>query len=163
MMLAALLLALTPVSALAAPVAAFDEAGPEAAPYDPAADAAADVDTAFARARANGQLVLVVLGGNWCHDSRALAGWFATPRFQAMLTERYELVFVDVGHRDRNLALAASLGMPAFPGTPTVLILDADRRLLNAEDAPRWRNAASRKGDAIYRHFARFRAPDAPR
>lgn len=127
----------------------------DGAVFDPARNAVADVDAALAAARISGRAVLIVFGGNWCHDSRALATLFASDRFRPMLAARYELVFVDVGMRDRNLDLARRFGLDGIAGTPTVLILAPDGRAQNLRDAPRWRNAASRKPAAVFRHFER--------
>ena len=41
--------------------------------FRPSADALADVQQALGRADEGDRLALVVLGANWCHDSRALA------------------------------------------------------------------------------------------
>ena len=131
-------------------------AHPEARPFDAAADAAALVDAALARAAENDQRVLLVLGANWCHDSRGLAGWFAEPRFAAMLEAKYELVYVDVGHKDRNLAIGRRFGIETIRGTPTVMILSSDGDLLNRKSAPKWRNAASRDEDDIFAYFDQF-------
>lgn len=133
---------------------------PEARPYDPQADAAADLDAAIARARATDQRVIVVMGANWCHDSRALAGWLATPRFAAMLAPRYQVVYVDVGHpqdgKPHNSAIIHRFGFKTLKGTPTVVIADRDGKRLNAtSDAAGWRNAASRDADAIFAYFQR--------
>jgi hypothetical protein len=127
--------------------------------YDPSRDASADVDAALAAAQASGKHVLLIMGGDWCHDSMALWDLFHTPRFATMLDARYELVWVDVGHRDRNLDIARRFGLDGLHGTPTVLILTPAGTATNLEDAPRWRNAASRKPEAIYRHFSRAVAP----
>jgi thiol-disulfide isomerase/thioredoxin len=129
---------------------------PEASPFDSKANAKADVDAALARAKTAGRLTIIVMGANWCHDSRALAGWFATPRFAEMLTPSYELVYVDVGYRDRNLEIARRFGIKSIKGTPTVMIIGGDGRLLNKKDSPTWRNAASRTEDEIYSYFAKF-------
>jgi len=133
-------------------------AHPEAHAYSATADATADVDAALARASANGKRVLVVLGANWCHDSRALAGWLETPRFAALTAERYEVVFVDVGvpqtGEGRNLDIAQRFGLADVPGTPAVLVLTADGRAANLDSAASWRNAASRSEDAIYTELA---------
>jgi thiol-disulfide isomerase/thioredoxin len=154
--LLAITLAQVPVAVAAAPLEAGTAEHPEARPFDPKADAKAQVDAALARARANDRTAIIVMGANWCHDSRALAGWFATPRFAGMIAARYELVYVDVGYRDRNLDIARRFGLKSIKGTPTVLIVDATGRLLNRKDAPRWRNAASRSEDSIYRAVAEF-------
>jgi hypothetical protein len=136
---------------------------PEARPFDAEADAKAAVDATLARAKAQNRLAIIVLGANWCHDSRALSGWFATPRFAAMLGERYEIAYVDVGvptaGQRRNIAIAQRFGIKKIKGTPTVLIVDGAGQLLNKRSARQWRNAASRSENAIYRAFAEF-TPD---
>jgi len=132
---------------------------PEARPFDATADATAEVDAALARALVAGKRVILVLGGNWCHDSRGLAGWFAQPRFAAMLEPKYEIVYVDVGHRDRNIDIAERFGVEAIKGTPTVLVLSSSGDLLNRRSAPKWRNAASRGEEEIFAHFDQF-APE---
>lgn len=129
---------------------------PEASPFDAKANAKAEVDAALARAQSNGKMVLIVMGANWCHDSRALAGWFAQPRFAAMIAARYELVYVDVGYRDRNTDIARRFGLKSIKGTPTVMIVSGKGKLLNKKDAPTWRNAASRSQQAIYSALAEF-------
>jgi|TARA_R100001244_G_scaffold86820_8_gene66444 thioredoxin-like negative regulator of GroEL len=135
---------------------AAETAHPEARPFDANADAAADVDAALARAAVDDKPVIVVMGANWCHDSRGLAGWFAEPRFAAMLETKYELVYVDVGHRDRNLDIARRFGIETIKGTPTVLVLSSGGALLNRKSAPKWRNAASRAQDDIFVYFDQF-------
>ncbi len=96
------------------------------------------------------------MGANWCHDSRALAGWLAEPRFAAMLDAKYELVYVDVGYKDRNIDIAQRFGLDAIKGTPTVLVLSSGGALLNRRSAPKWRNAASREEDDIFAYFDEF-------
>lgn len=124
--------------------------------YDPTRDADADVAAALNRARAAGKLTMIVLGGNWCHDSRALAEHFAEDDFAAMLRSRYEIVYVDVGHRDRNLQIPARHGVTALAGTPTVLVLSPAGALLNRGTVSSWRNAASRRRSNIFSHFSRL-------
>jgi thiol-disulfide isomerase/thioredoxin len=146
-------------AAVALPAHAADPAAeaahPEARPFDEKADAPAQVDAAIARARASGHEAILIFGANWCGDSRALAGWFATPRFKAMLDARYEIVWIDVGQKDRNLDLARRFGLDGIKGTPTVLVVDGDGKPLNLKDAPRWNNARSRSADAIFSYFDR--------
>ncbi len=138
-----------------------DAAHPEARPFDESRDAMAAVDAALSRAAATGKRVIVVMGANWCHDSRALAGWFATPRFAAMLAPKYEVVYVDAGHPTtgdpRNVAVARRFGIDRLKGTPTVFVVSPAGRRLNAErDARSWRDAASRDPQAIFAHFDKF-------
>ncbi|MEK6637373.1 MAG: thioredoxin family protein [Pseudomonadota bacterium] len=133
---------------------------PEAKLYDATRDARADVSAALTRAKASGRRVILVMGANWCHDSKSLAGWFESARFKAMLAPKYEIVYVDVGkpqrREGRNIEIAQGFGLKKIKGTPTVLILSPAGALLNKKDAPTWRNAASRSEDEIFRSFAEF-------
>jgi hypothetical protein len=153
------------------PVAQAGEAGeaeaaetlpehPEATPYDPEVDVTAAVDAALVHAAERGTLVMIVLGANWCHDSRALAGWLETERFAALVRERYEVVYVDAGHpqdgNGRNLDIAARFGVEGITGTPSLLVIASDGTLLNADTAKSWRNAASRSEDEIFNELAGF-------
>jgi thiol-disulfide isomerase/thioredoxin len=152
------------LGAAAMPAMAIEDAAgghPEASPFDASADAKAVVDATLAQAKAANQNAIVVMGANWCHDSRALAGWFATPRFSEMLGGRYQIVYIDVGTpqigKGRNLDIAKRFGIKKIKGTPTLLLLSPEGKLLNSrKDAASWRNAASRSEDAIYRYFAEF-------
>lgn len=129
---------------------------PEARPFAVAPGPKAAIKTAFERARAADKRVMLVFGMDACHDSRALAGWFATPRFAAMLQTHYEIVWIDVGRdRKRHRNLAARFGVAPIVGTPTVLIVDAQGTALNRADAGGWRNAASRSEDEIFNYFAK--------
>jgi len=131
---------------------------PEARSYRVSENASADVDAALARARQSGKRVLLVMGANWCSDSRALAGWLATDRFAELIARKYELVFVNIGNPrtgdGHNLGIAARFGLPELPGLPNVLVLTADGVLVNPTTATSWRNAESRTGDAIYEELA---------
>jgi len=135
---------------------------PEARSYDASADADTEVRAAFDRAAERGTLVLIAMGANWCHDSRALAGWLETPRFQALIAENFELVYVDVDRpqeeRGRNMQIAWQRGVTEIEGTPVLLVARADGTLLNRDTAKSWRNAASRSGDAIYAELSAFAA-----
>ncbi len=125
--------------------------------YDPSANAAANVDAALARASAANKRVIIVMGANWCHDSTGLAEWFKTSRFAAMLTPKYEVVYVDVGEpqlgEGRNLDIAKRFKAKKIKGTPNVLIISSRGKLLNKKDAGTWRNAASRSEEEIFRYF----------
>ncbi|NWG72149.1 MAG: serine hydrolase [Parvularculaceae bacterium] len=116
----------------------------EPRPFDKARDAMADVDETLRAAEAGGKRVLLVLGGNWCHDSRSFAMMLADPSIADLVRERYETVFVDVGRRDRNLDVPKRFGVHTLMGTPTILILSAGGELLNPNSVHQWRNAADR-------------------
>jgi len=131
---------------------------PEAMPYglEENSDAKENVSMALARAKAFGKRVILVMGANWCHDSRGFAGWLETPRLAKMASMKYETVYIDVGYRDKNIDIAQRFGIEKIKGTPTVLVLSPEGKLLNPDSAPTWRNAASRSEDEIFDYFANF-------
>jgi thiol-disulfide isomerase/thioredoxin len=145
------------VAGLSGHATAAAAANPDAASFDASADAGKQVEDALARSRASGKEVLLVMGANWCHDSRALAGWLAMPRFQQLVAEKYELVFVDVGSpqtgEGRNLEIARRYGIEVEK-TPTVLILSSADELLNPRTAKRWNNSSRHSEDEIYAQLA---------
>ncbi len=155
--------ALAPLALLLAGCASTQQhhaAYPEAASYVVTPDPSAEVDAALARAAANDTRVMLVMGANWCHDSRALAGWLETPRFESLVAEHYELVFVNIGMPQtgdgHNIDIARRFGLEDLPGTPNLLVITADGTLVNPDTATTWRNAASRSEDAIYAELERL-------
>lgn len=128
---------------------------PEARPFDedPSLVAQNIVDQTLENAAVSGKHAMIVMGANWCHDSRALAGWFETPRFAALLNEEYSVAYIDVGQKDRNIDVAQRFGVENIVGTPTVIVTNAQGDVLNLDTAPTWRNAASRSEDEIFEYF----------
>lgn len=102
-------------------------------PYDDKADADAAVKAARARAIKGHKLLLIDLGGNWCLDCRLLAGTIELPKLKPWVARHYEVVTVDIGRFDRNLAIPARYGAgPKLEGVPALLVIDPrSDRLLN--------------------------------
>ena len=125
----------------------------EPRPYDQDAYAEIDINHTLVAAKEEGKLAMLLFGANWCHDSRALAAHFETPRFQTLLSSHYKLAYVDVGQKNRNIDLARKFGVDDIVGTPTIFITNSDGKVLNLETAPTWRNAASRNEDDIFDYF----------
>jgi len=110
--------------------------------YLPSDDAMADVRNALSAARDSDKLVLVVMGANWCHDSRALASRLYLEPLNTLIDEHYETVFVDVGFLDKGKDVISSIGPPVYYATPTVLIMDpVSDRLVNADNRHQWGDA----------------------
>ena len=125
---------------LSATTACADER--HGAVYDAEADAASAIDAALAAARDRDVPAFIVLGANWCHDSRGLADRIeADETLNAFIAEEFELVFVDIGERDRNLDQLARFGVDQIFGTPTLVVADSEGRLLNAKSVHHWRTA----------------------
>lgn len=98
-------------------------------PYNEKADAQADVKHALAAAQAQHKKVLLVFGANWCQDCRdldkALHG-----SSRPLIEGKFEVVKIDVGNFDKNLALAQRYGNPIKMGIPAVVELSADDQVI---------------------------------
>lgn len=129
----------------------------EPRPFDADANAHLDIDTAMAAAAISGKRPLLVLGGNWCHDSRGLAAKFQNPELANVVRDGFELVWVDIGHRDRNMDVLDRFGIDEIYGTPTVLILSSEEgKLVNRQSIHDWRTADSKPYDETLEYFTAF-------
>lgn len=130
--------------------------------FDPTVDAPSELEFQLKGAKMLDRKLLVIMGGNWCHDSAALANMIDSPRFVGMMTQNYKVMFIDVGvpqiGKGRNLDIAKRFGFKKVKGTPLVMVLSPDGILLNSKkDAASWRNAGSRSEDDVFRYFAEFK------
>ncbi|PHR56983.1 MAG: protein-disulfide isomerase [Robiginitomaculum sp.] len=142
-------------------VHASERAKTELRPYDSKIDAMKAVDEALARATLNNTKALIVMGANWCHDSRALATRFDTAEFKTLISQKYELVYVSAGtnpgQNNENKAVSKRFGVESIEGTPTVFIATPNGDVLNADSAVYWRNAHEIPSDmtlAYLEHYA---------
>jgi len=137
------------------------ETGPDGRLFQPSEDSLAEVQQALTRAAESDRLVLVVLGANWCHDSRALASRLYTPPLADVIQQHYELVFVDVGFLDTGREVLQQYGVAHFYATPTVLIIDpSTRALVNDEDRHMWSNAYNINMSSSVRYFEKWATND---
>lgn len=110
--------------------------------FIPSEDSMADLKAGFETAQKNNKLALVVMGANWCHDSRALAARLYKEPLSTVIKAHYEIIFIDVGYLEKGKDIITSLGIPVYYATPTVLIVDpASRQVLNADNRNQWGNA----------------------
>lgn len=147
--------ALLGILLLLLPAAAAEDDHPR--PFDGNHDAMPVVEAALETARAEDKRLLLVLGANWCHDSRGLAHHFRDPELAATLETHYVTRFIDVGWREANQDVPARFGVPALYGTPTVMVIDPEEeRLLNRDDRSDWTSAASTPVEEARAWFARW-------
>ncbi len=100
---------------------------PETSPpitYESRAEAA--LEQALERAAARDRLVLVVFGADWCPDCVALERLLADPLVAPLIDQGFEVVRLDVGRRERHVALAARWGIDYARGIPAIAILDGN-------------------------------------
>jgi hypothetical protein len=137
------------------------ETDPDGLLFQPSDDPLADVQAAISRADDSGRLALVVLGANWCHDSRALASRLHRSPLAEVIQENYELVFVDVGFYEKGRAVTQQFGAAHYYATPTVLIVDpSNGHLLNDEDRHIWGNAFRIDMSSSVRYFEKYAMND---
>jgi thiol-disulfide isomerase/thioredoxin len=138
------------------------ETDPDGRLYQSSADPSADVRQALGRAEEKDTRALVVLGANWCHDSRALASRLHQSPLAELVQEHYELVFVDVGYLDKGRDLLNDFNVAHFYATPTVLIIDpSDEQVVNNEDRHIWGNAYSIDMPTSVQYFEKWATSDA--
>lgn len=137
-------------------VTAIDE------PYSAEADAHGDLDAAFERAQARGTRVLVKFGGNWCPDCRIFAGMLELAPVAAYAGEHYEIVAVDVGRYERNMDVVARFGLEELEGVPTVIITNADGKIINTGTAAEWRTARERNPQDVLDYLQRYAQAPVP-
>ena len=138
------------------------ETDPDGALYPTSADPLADVQQALGRAGDNERLALVVLGANWCHDSRALAARLHRSPLAEVIQENYELVFIDVGFYENGRDVAREFDVAHYYATPTVLIIDPSTgQLVNDEDRHIWGNAYNIDMPSSVRYFEKWAMNDA--
>jgi thiol-disulfide isomerase/thioredoxin len=137
------------------------ETHPDGRLFPSSANALADVQRALDRAEDKGRLVLVVLGANWCHDSRALASRLGQAPLAELIEQHYELVFVDVGFLDKGRDVVQAFNVAHYYATPTVLIIDAaSGRLINDEDRHQWSNAYNINMSTSVEYFEKWLEDD---
>ena len=101
--------------------------------YSETADPAADIVKAEMAARPGHKRILLEFGGNWCGDCQVLDYYEHHGANAALLSRYYELVRVDIGHMDHNVATAEKYHVPITKGVPALAILDDHGKLLFAE------------------------------
>jgi thiol-disulfide isomerase/thioredoxin len=140
------------------------ETDPDGRLFEPSVDALADVEQALRRADKSDRLGLVVLGANWCHDSRALAARLNKSPLVEVIEEHYELVFVDVGFYTAGRDVVQHYGVPQFYATPTVLIIDpATGKVVDNEERHLWGDAYRVDMESSVDYFEKWAADDTPR
>ncbi|MCI5045335.1 MAG: thioredoxin family protein [Aquisalinus sp.] len=144
--------------ARATAVSAYD---PETA-FQPSNREMEEVDEVLKRAADDDKLALIVMGANWCHDSRGFVKTLNNKRLGQVISDRYEVLLVDVGYLQRGRDVIERFGMPVIYGTPTVLVVDPEAELLiNRNDMHRWRDAARIDVDEAITYFTSMATPSA--
>lgn len=130
--------------------------------FQPSDDPLAEVQQALSRAGESNRRALVVLGANWCHDSRALATRLQRSPLADVIQDHYELVLVDVGFYEQGRGVVQQFGIPHFYATPTVLIIDpATGQVVDDTERHMWGNAYRISMDESVDYFEKWATNDA--
>lgn len=113
------------------------------------------VESALQEAKHQDKLLILVLGAQWCHDSRALAGTFSTASMQTIFSQSYLVQFIDVGYLEDRTDITKRFGYPNYFATPTVLVVDPKtEKMMNTSKVSIWQNAASLDLDTYQNYFS---------
>jgi len=124
-------------------------------PYDEAADAKAEIQSALVEAQRARIPVLVVFGANWCGDCKVLDMAFTTGASAPLVRKNFKVVKVNVGKFDRNIDIAESYGLPLKKGIPAVVMLSPAGKVMYATRAGELADARNMGDTAIYEFFAK--------
>lgn len=129
--------------------------------FSPSTDVSVQVEQTLITAKQNNQKALLVLGAQWCHDSKSLAKNFSTSQMQAILTENYEVLFIDVGYLEKGFDVVTKFDLPIYYGTPTVMVIDPNtNKILNRASMQKWLHANNVALDEYMQYFTSFAAHD---
>jgi protein disulfide-isomerase len=122
-------------------------------PYNPAADAHAEIQAALAQAAPAKQPVLLIFGANWCEDCRALDKALHTGANAELIAKEFKVVKVDVGNFDHNLDIANAYGNPIKKGIPAAVIVSPANQVLFATKGGELADARHMSDTGIYDFF----------
>jgi thioredoxin 1 len=131
-------------------------------PYDENADATAELDFAISQARANGKLVLINFGANWCPDCREFEKACLTEETKKLIDAHFVVAKVDVGDWDKNPELVAAWDNPIAGGIPAVVLATPDRKILFTTKAGQLSKARNMGVASLHRFFLQLASLDDP-
>ncbi|MGA9334080.1 MAG: thioredoxin family protein [Rudaea sp.] len=124
-------------------------------PYNPKADANADVQRALTKAAADHEPVLLFFGANWCEDCRALAKSLEAGKNAELMATHFNIVKIDVGNFDRNLDVVKRFGNPIKKGIPAAVIASSHGKVLYSTRAGELSSARHMSDQGVYDFFTK--------
>ena len=80
-------------------------------PYNETGEAETEINSLLDIIKNEQKHGLLVFGANWCHDSRSFAATLDSFRFKKLLKNNYEILYIDVGDKDKNINLIRKYGV----------------------------------------------------
>ena len=125
--------------------------------FEPARDAAHDLDTALRIARASGRYVVVDVGGEWCAWCHIMDRFFAADPELDKLRDR-NFVWLKVNFSKDNPNEAFLRRWPKIEAYPHLFVLDGSGRLLHSQNTSALESGKTYDSAAFYA-FLRKWAP----
>lgn len=105
-------------------------------PYNPTADAKADIKNAIAKAKAENKHVLIQVGGNWCSWCMKFHKMATTDfKVDSIIKADYVYILLNYSKENKNLDVLKTYQNPQRFGFPVFLILDGTGKLLHTQDS----------------------------
>jgi thiol:disulfide interchange protein len=101
--------------------------------FDPARDAAKDIQNAIQEASSTGRRILLDVGGEWCIWCRKLDTFFVKHKDVAeFMHKNYVVVKVNFSKENENQKVLSQY--PEIKGYPHIFVLEKDGKLLHSQD-----------------------------
>jgi thioredoxin 1 len=98
--------------------------------YPAGADAKQKIEASLKTAAGENKRVILIFGGNWCYDCHVLDQALHEGEAAKIVKKSFLLVHVDIGEGDKNLDLIKKYETTIGFGVPTVVIIDAEGRVV---------------------------------
>lgn len=107
----------------------------ESLPFSEETNANLDIQLAIEKATLSNKKILLVFGANWCKWCKALHKFVETEEeINTKLHQTFEVVWINIGKRDKNMDIDARYGSPAANGgIPVFVILDSKGSFLTTQ------------------------------
>lgn len=110
--------------------------------FSPTDNLSLQVEQTIVSAKNQNKKALLVLGAQWCHDSKGLAENFSTPEMQKILIAGYQVLFIDIGYLEKGFDVVQQFNLPIYYGTPTVMVVDPNSlNIVNRASMQKWLSA----------------------
>jgi len=106
-------------------------------PYDPKADAQADINKLIAKAKKEGKNIIIQAGGNWCIWCLRFNQFVqTTPELKNIVDKNYEYYHLNFSPENKNEKVFAQYGNPGEKfGYPVFIILDKNGKMIKVQQS----------------------------
>lgn len=103
-------------------------------PYNPLADARADIDSLIAKAKFENKNIIMQAGGNWCIWCLRFEKFrFENDTVKTLIDSNYLYYHLNYSEENKNEEVLTSYGNPGKLGYPVFIILDKEGNLIHVQ------------------------------